>query len=40
MNSIAMDKFTRSRRFAFMAGAAFLTMLGISATPASNAAEQ
>ncbi len=38
MNAIAMDKNTRSRRFAFMAGAAFLTMLGISGAPAGNAA--
>ncbi|HEX3472263.1 MAG TPA: septal ring lytic transglycosylase RlpA family protein [Silvibacterium sp.] len=37
MNSIAMDKLTRSRRFAFMAGAAFLTILGISGAPAGNA---
>ena len=38
MNSIAMDKLTRTRRFALMAGTAFLTILVISGAPAGNAA--
>jgi rare lipoprotein A len=37
MNPIATDKITRSRRFAFIAGAAILAMLGISGTPNSKA---
>jgi rare lipoprotein A len=37
MNAIAIDKITRSRRYILMAGAAFLSVLGISATPAGNA---
>jgi len=37
MNSIAIDKITRSRRYVLMASAAFLSVLGISAAQAGNA---
>ena len=37
MNPIANDKITRPRRYALIAGAAFLSMLGISGGPSSKA---
>jgi rare lipoprotein A len=37
MNAIAITKNTRSRRYAFIAGAVLVTLLGVTGTPAGNA---